>query len=234
MREIPELGQDECREELTPGGFAIFQKRSGFRFGTDAVALADFACQNGAGDNVLDLCTGSGIIPVLLAEQGFSHISGLEIQPEIADMARRSVRHNGLEDRIEIKTGDLRKGTAYYPPHSFRTVTCNPPYMEAGANLQNETDAKTIARHEICCTLEDVIRTAAELLLFRGSFFLVHQPRRLADIFCLMRSYSLEPKLLQTVHGRAGQAASLVLVKGVYRGGRELRMLPPRILGKEE
>ena len=138
--------------------------------------------------------------------------------------------YNGLSDRIFVRQGDLKDCSGIYRQHSFDAVTCNPPYMKIGSCVQNGLDAKTIARHEVLCSLEDVIRAAAQMLRFRGTFYLVHRPGRLADIFTIMRDYKLEPKALQLIYGTVQKPPSLILIESSLHGGRELKVLPPKIL----
>ena len=226
----PRIFADETIEDLQAGGLRLIQKKDGFRFGTDAVLLADFAKTFVAAE-IMDLCTGTGIIPILLSQKtSAGRIFGLEIQPEICAMAQRSVELNGLEDRVEITAGDVREAIARYGTHRFDAVTCNPPYMKAGAGIRNTADEKSIARHEILCTLEDVVRVSAKLLKQGGHLAMVHRPQRLAEIFWIMRQYQIEPKRLRLVHSAADREPVLCLVDGALGGGTELRILPPLIL----
>lgn len=191
----------ETLEDLG-GGYKILQKEDGFKFGTDAVLLADFANIK-PNDTVMDLCTGTGIIPLLLHQKKKpEHISALEIQPEIADMARRSIELNMLGEDISIECGDVKNIKSLHSPNSYTVVTCNPPYMINMTGKKNINDSKTISRHEVLCTLEDVIACASYLLGSGGRLFMVHRPERLVDIFYLMRTYRLEPKRLQLSGGK--------------------------------
>lgn len=220
-----QIKEDERLDDLQINGLRLIQKTTGFKFGIDAVLLSDFAKHQKA-SRALDLCTGTGIIPLLLsAKTTIAQLYGIEIQEDIADMAQRSVQYNHLSERIHITRGDLRANT--YPKKSFDMVTCNPPYMKHGSALPNRTDTKLIARHEICCTLDDVIHTAASLLRPGGHFFMVHRPSRLVDIFCTMRLYRLEPKRIRFIHPQAEKAANLVLIEGLEGGGTELKLMPP-------
>ena len=226
----PKVFADETVEDLQAGGLRLIQKKGGFRFGTDAVLLADFA-RTLAAEEIMDLCTGTGIVPVLLSKKtSAQRIFGLEIQPEICAMAQRSVALNGLEGRVEITAGDVREAVARYGKRRFGAVTCNPPYMKAGAGIRNMADEKSIARHEILCTLEDVVRVSAELLKQGGHLAMVHRPQRLVEIFWIMRQYQIEPKRLRLVHPAADREPVLCLVDGALGGGTELRILPPLLL----
>lgn len=227
------IKEDETLEDLQLSGLAIIQKKDGFRFGIDAVLLSDFAKDIRAGE-MLDMCTGSGVIPVLLfAKTKIPKIFGLEIQEEVFEMAKRTVRLNNLSYRVFIDKGDVKEGYKIYGKRRFDLITCNPPYMPKGTAVTNELDTKIIARHEVLCTLEDVIKSASELLKQHGHFLMVHKPTRLADILCLMREYGIEPKKIRLVHKNADAEPSLVLVDGAYKGGRELRIMPPLYLYNE-
>ncbi len=226
--------ENETLEDLQVGGLSVLQKKDGFRFGVDAVLLSDFA-KDFRADEILDLCTGSGIIPILLSyKTKAKRICGLEIQKEYCDMACRSVELNKLTDRVFPKCGDLKNAIEYYGKRSFDLVTCNPPYMPAGSGVQNELDSKIIARHEVLCTLEDVIAESAKLLKQQGHLMLVHKPSRLVDIMCLMRKYGIEPKRVRFIHKKLGAEPNLVLADGAYKGGKELRIMPPLYLYSED
>ena len=221
------LQEGEALDDLQLNNLYIIQKQSGFKFGTDAVLLSDFAKTSKA-NKILDLCTGSGIIPLLLsAKTNAEVIKGLEIQEDIAEMARRSVLMNKLSDRVEIKTGDLKSCTEFFTPHSFDTVTINPPYMKADAHLKNITDSKTIARHEVMCTLADCVKACADMLKFHGNMFMIHRPKRLFDISEEMKKNGIEPKTIRFVHPSFGKEPTMVLIHGSYKGGAELKVLPP-------
>lgn len=221
-------------DDLQLEGLSIIQNPSGFCFGVDAVLLSDFAkAKHGA--HIVDLGTGNGILPLLLsAKTKGTQITAFEIQEEVADMARRSVVYNALEDRIQIIADDLRNAFSHLNKSSVDIVVTNPPYVAGGGGLVNPRDAKAIARHEIHCTLEDVIRTAAQLLKPGGAFYMVHRPSRLADMIELMRRCKLEPKALRFVHPKRGQAPNILLIKGVRGGGAEMRVEPPLYVYAEE
>lgn len=226
--------ENETLEDLQTGGLRLIQKKDGFRFGIDAVLLADFA-KTVRTDSTLDLCTGSGIVPILLSDKTDTReIHGLEIQRDFYETACRSVILNGLEDRICIRHGDLKNAAEEYGKRRFGLVTCNPPYMPAGGGIQNEMSAKVIARHEVMCTLEDVISVSSQLLKQQGHLVLVHKPARLTDIICLMRKYDIEPKRIRTVHKKQDAEPSLVLADGAYKGGKELRIMPPLYLYNDD
>lgn len=217
---------NECLDDLQNGLF-IIQKKSGFKFGVDAVLLADFA-KNARSKATLDLCTGTGIVPLLLsAKTTTPKLYALEIQEEIALMAQRSVKLNKLENRIKIDCGDLKNAVSSYGKGSFDKITCNPPYMKCGRGQQNNADTKSISRHEVMCTLDDVIRVSSELLIPKGRLFMIHRPNRIADIMCAMRKYKTEPKRMRFVHPSPGKTPNMVLIEGMRDGGDELKLLPP-------
>lgn len=213
------LKENERIDDLERNGYQIIQDAKRFCFGMDAVLLSGFArVKDGA--RVLDLGTGTGIIPILLeAKTGAAHLTGLEIQPDSADMARRSVKLNGLENKIDIVTGDLKEAGSLFDAASFDVVISNPPYMIGQHGITNPGDAKAIARHEVLCTLRDVIEQAAKLLRPGGNFFMVHRPFRLAEIMVLLHEYKLEPKRMQLVYPYVDKEPNMVLIEA-NRGGR--------------
>ncbi len=213
------LKESERIDDLERNGYRIIQDTKRFCFGMDAVLLSGFARVK-EGACVLDLGTGTGIIPILLeAKTGARHLTGLEIQEDSADMARRSVRLNRLEDKIDIVTGDIKEAGGLFDAASFDVITCNPPYMTGKHGLTNPNDAKAIARHEILCTLEDVIAQTAKLLKPGGNFYMVHRPFRLAEIMVFLREYKLEPKRMQLVYPYIDKEPNMVLIEA-NRGGR--------------
>lgn len=229
-----DIMENETIEDLQIGNLKIIQKRDGFRFGIDAVLLSDFA-KDVRADDVLDLCTGGGIVPILLSHKSSAkNIYGIEIQQSYFEMAMRSVSLNGLSDRIFLENADLKNAAAIYGKRRFDLVTCNPPYMPQKSGVKNELDEKIIARHEIMCTLEDVISVSSQLLKQQGRLMLVHKPSRLVDIMCLMRKYDIEPKRIRFIHKKIGTEPSLVLADGAYKGGKELRVMPPVYLYNED
>lgn len=224
------IKKDESIEDLMIGSLMLIQKKDGFRFGTDAVLLSDFA-KDIPSKRTLDLCAGSGIVPILLSHKSDAkEICGLEIQEEIHEMSLRTVSHNKLEDKINLVCGDLKRCADYFPKRSFSLVTCNPPYMKAGSGIECDNYSKYISRHEELCSLEDVISAADSMLEIGGHFCMVHRPSRLTDIICLMRKYRIEPKRLRLVLPKADSAPTLILIDGLVRGGQELKILPPLIL----
>lgn len=214
-----ELQPNERLDELQRNGYQIIQNSDKFCFGMDAVLLSGFTNVR-TGANVLDMGTGTGIIPILLeAKTKASHITGLEIQPESADMAMRSVALNQLQETITIVEGDIKNVKQLFPAASFDVVTCNPPYMIGNHGISNPDDAKAIARHEILCTLEDVVRAARDMLKPGGNFNIVHRPFRLAELMNLLMQYKLEPKRMQLVYPFIDKEPNMVLIEA-NRGGK--------------
>ena len=213
------LRENERLDELQRNGYQIIQNPKKFCFGMDAVLLSGFA-RAGKGDKVLDMGTGTGIIPILMeAKTEAAHVTGLEIQEESADMARRSVELNRLQDKIKIVQGDIKEAGTLFGAASFDVVTCNPPYMIGQHGIKNPDAPKAIARHEILCTLEDVAAQAAKVLKPGGNFYMVHRPFRLAEIMVTLREHRLEPKRMQLVHPFADREPNMVLIEA-NRGGR--------------
>lgn len=227
-REIA-LQENERLDDLQNGYF-IIQNTKNFCYGIDAVLLAGFARVK-PGERVLDMGTGTGIIPILLkAKTPGEHFTGLEIQEESAQMARRSVVYNGLEKDIEIRTGDIREAAAIFGRASFSVVSCNPPYMTGSHGLVNPHLPKAIARHEVLCTLEDVISQAAQVLEPRGRFYMVHRPFRLAEIMGLMMKYQLEPKRMRLVYPYVDKEPNMVLIEGLLGGNPRITVEKPLIV----
>ncbi|MBP5745967.1 MAG: tRNA1(Val) (adenine(37)-N6)-methyltransferase [Lachnospiraceae bacterium] len=228
------LKEHERIDDLQRNGYKIIQDPCRFCFGMDAVLLSGFARAD-KGDQVLDLGTGTGIIPILMeAKTEASHLIGLEIQEESADMARRSVALNGLEKKIDIVTGDIRQADKLFGKSTMDVVTSNPPYMIGQHGLKNPDSEKAIARHEVLCTLEDVVKAAASLLKPGGNFFMVHRPFRLTEIMTCLSKYKLEPKRMRLVYPFVDKEPNMVLIEA-NRGGRSrLTVEKPLIVYKEQ
>ncbi len=220
-------------DELQRNGYVIIQSPKRFCFGMDAVLLSGFVNVK-PGERVLDLGTGTGIIPILLeAKTQGEHFTGLEIQPESADMARRSVGMNHLESKIEIVTGDIKDASNYFGASSFNVITTNPPYMIDKHGIINKQDAKTIARHEILCSLEDIIRESAIILPPNGRFYMVHRPFRLSEILCTMTKYKIEPKRLRMVYPYVDHEPNMVLIEGIRNAKSRMTVEKPLIVYDE-
>lgn len=227
------LKERERLDELQRNGYRIIQDPERFCFGMDAVLLTGFA-RAGTKDRLLDLGTGTGIIPLLMeAKYGCAHLTGLEIQRESADMAARSVALNGLSDKIDIITGDIKEADRIFPAASFECITCNPPYMIGKHGIVNPCAPKAIARHEILCTFEDVAGQAARLLKPGGRLFLVHRPFRLAEILVTLSRYRLEPKRMRLVYPYADREPNMVLLEAVRDGKPRMTVESPLIVYTE-
>ena len=217
-------------------GYKIIQDSERFQFGIDAVLLADFAGKGlKAGESVIDLGTGTGIIPLLMAKGcEAAAFTGLEVQKDSADMAAQSVALNALEGRIKIINGDLKDAGELFPRHSFNVVTCNPPYMIDAHGKGNELDALTIARHEVLCTLEDVVAAADSLLATHGRFFMIHRPFRLPEIFSSLEKHKMEMKRMRLVYPFAGKEPNLVLIEARKNAKRRLTIEPPLVVRNDD
>lgn len=221
------IREDETLDDLQLKGIKIIQKKKAFRFGIDAVLLANFAVVKNK-HTVIDLCTGTGIIPFIIAgKTNAKSILGIEIQEEFVEMANRSIFINNLEDRMNFICEDLKNKEALKKVERADVVTVNPPYKLMNSGIKNATDKLTIARHEVLCNLEDVIAASRIVLKDNGRLYMVHRPERLADIFCLMRKYKIEPKRVRMVHPSAGKAPNIVLVEGQRDGGSFLKFEEP-------
>lgn len=221
------INSDENIDDLQLKGLYLIQKQDGFKFGIDAVLLSDFA-QVKKKHRVMDLCTGTGIVPFLIyGKYEPQKVYGLEIQSDMVEMAERSVKLNSLEEKIEFINGDLKDIDNLKKLDRFDVVTVNPPYKLNNSGILNPLDKLAIARHEILCNLEDVIAASRVLLKDNGRMFIVHRPERLADIFTLMRKYKIEPKRVKMIHPKMGKAPNIVLVEGQRDGGAYLKWEAP-------
>ena len=225
-----ELNEGERVDDLERCGFRIIQNTEKFCFGMDAVLLSGYAYAK-RGDRILDLCTGNGIIPILLAAKTEAErIVGIEIQKDVADMAKRSVIANDLTDRINIINGDIKEADEILQPGAFDIVTCNPPYMIDSHGIKNPDSPRAIARHEIMCNFDDVARITARMLKPGGRFFLIHRPFRLIELFETMTKYKLEPKRMKMVHPFVDKEANMVLIEACQGGRRRLKAERPLIV----
>ncbi len=225
---------DEKIEDLGINGYKIIQNKRGFCFGSDAVLLAKFAKVK-KGCRVLDLCTGTGIIPVLMyALCAPARIDAVEIIPWVAEMAKRTMLLNGLENEIRVINADLNKASEIYGKRCFDAVTCNPPYMPGGSGIVNPKDDLAVSRHEILCTLDGVVKCAADCLKMGGRLFMIHRADRLCDVFSSMRKYKIEPKRLAVVYPKSTAPAKLVLVEGLLGGGAQLKLEKPVLMYDDE
>lgn len=228
------LKETERIDDLERNGLTIIQDPGKFCFGMDAVLLSGYVhAKDGA--HILDMGTGTGIIPILLsAKLKAGHISALEIQEESYDMAMRSVAMNGLSELISVINGDIKEAAGIFKKASFDVVTCNPPYMIGQHGLKNPDSAMAIARHEVLCTLDDVCKNAAAVLKPGGSFYMVHRPFRLAEIIATLQKYKLEPKRMQLVYPFVDKEPNMVLVEAVRGGRSRLTVDKPLIIYQSE
>ena len=225
-----ELRPGERLDDLQIGGLELIQDPKKFCFGVDAVFLSDFVRVR-PGENVLDLGTGNGIIPVLLsAKTEARHITGLEIQADTAEMARRSVAHNHLEDRIDIVTGDIKEAAELFKPAFFDVTTTKPHYLLADHGMRNLDDAKAIARHEVLCSLDDILRESMRLMQDKSRFYMIHRPFRLTEIMIKMHQYKIEPKRIRFVHPYIDKEPAMVLIEGVRGARPRVTVEPPLII----
>lgn len=230
---IINLKPEERLDDLQIKGYEIIQHPGKFCFGMDAVLLANFARVKKQ-ECALDLGTGTGIIPILLtAKTEGRRFTGLEIQEESADMARRSVAYNHLEEKVEIVTGDIKEAAELFGPVSFDVITTNPPYMIGHHGIANASDTKAIARHEVLCTLDDILRESARILKPGGRFYMVHRPFRLAEILSKMVRVGIEPKRMRLVHPYVHKEPNMVLLEGLRGGHSRMTVEPPLIVYKE-
>lgn len=231
---ITNLKPEERLDDLQINGYELIQHPGKFCFGMDAVLLANFARVK-KNECALDLGTGTGIIPILLtAKTEGRHFTGLEIQEESADMARRSVAYNHLEEKVNIVTGDIKEAADIFGPASFDVITTNPPYMIGHHGIANPSDAKAIARHEVLCDLNDILRESARILKPRGRFYMVHRPFRLAEILSKMIQVGIEPKRMRMVHPFVDKEPNMVLIEGMRGANSRMRIEPPLVVYKEQ
>lgn len=229
-----ELSNKERMDELHIKNYRIIQNEDMFCFGMDAVLLSDFV-KGKQGAKVLDMGTGTGIIPILLeAKEKGAMFKALEIQKESVSMARRSVALNGLQEKIQIVEGDIKEASKLMKASSFDIVTCNPPYMNHSHGLTNPDLPKAIARHEILCSLDDVIREGARVTKPGGSFYLIHRPFRLAEIFGKLLDYKLEPKRMRLVYPYIDKEPNMVMIEAVRGGKSMIKIEPPLIVYEEK
>lgn len=228
------LNEGERVDDLERCGYKIIQNPSKFCFGIDAVLLSGFANVK-KGERALDLCSGNGIIPILLAgKTEGEHFTGIEIQPESADLAIRSVSANGLSDKIAIECGDIKNISEIFNKGSFDVVTCNPPYMIDCHGIKNPESPKAIARHEILCDFNDVAGAAAAMLKQGGRLYLIHRPFRLVELFETLTKYKLEPKRMKFVHPYIDHEPNMVMIEACKGGKRRISIEKPLVVYESE
>lgn len=229
------IGDERLDHLFTDQSIQIIQSPTVFSYSIDAVLLARFASMPLRRGKIIDLCTGNGVIPLLMSKFTEVPITGIEIQKRLYDMACRSILHNKKQDQINMIHGDIKDMPAYFGNNKFDLVTVNPPYFKTTSEKQlNKNDHLTIARHEVYVSLEQVIAVSSQLVKPGGKFAMVHRPGRLVDIVNLMRQYKLEPKRIQFVYPKSGKEANILLVEGIRDGKPDLKLLPPLYVYDEE
>ena len=229
------LKENERIDDLEYKGLKIIQNKNGFCFGIDSVLLSDFAKNIKKNAKVIDIGTGTGIISILLSKKAnLSKIYGIEIQDEVADMAKRSVYLNNLNDKIEIINTNIKDIFNILNPNEFDVIVTNPPYMKMNTGAINEEKKKLISRHEVECTLEDIIRISYKLLKSNGEFYMVHRAERIVDILFYLRQYKIEPKILRFIQPNLNKEPNLVLIKAVKNAGYQLNVKKPLIVYNED
>ncbi|WP_204172845.1 tRNA1(Val) (adenine(37)-N6)-methyltransferase [Staphylococcus sp. GDY8P72P] len=228
-----ELLANERLDHLIKEKLSIIQNDEVFSFSTDALLLAHFT-EVRKNDRILDLCSGNGIIPLLLSDKGNQQIEAIEIQAQLVDMANRSIQYNQLTDRIKMHEMDLKNAHVNFKPSQYNLVTCNPPYFKANQLHQHQKDAHKIARHEILCTLEDCCLAARHLLKQGGRFMMVHRAERVMDVLSEMRKYQIEPKKLHLIYSKTERSAQTIVVEGRKNGNQGLAIQPPFYIYNED
>lgn len=227
-------GDERIDYLLAEENLRIIQSPSVFAFSLDAVLLAKFTYVPIKRGKILDLCTGNGVIPFFLSNRSRATITGVELQERLYDMALRNTRLNELEDQVHFIHGDLKDMPKTLGNGKFDLVTCNPPYFPTPkADYKNENEHLAIARHEIYCTLEDVVWSCSRLTKSGGKVSMVHRPGRLPDLITLFRKYQIEPKRIQLVYPKPGKEANMVLIEGARDGKPDLKVLPPLYIYQE-
>lgn len=228
---------DERIDQLMRYNMEIIQSKSVFSFSIDALLLDHFSyTPSHSRAKIVDLCSGNGVLPLTLSQKSKSKIIGLELQPRLVDMARRSVEMNGLSEQIEIVQADLADAFDYIPKDSVDVITCNPPYFEwSETSRKNPNEHLAVARHEIHTTLEEVIRITSGLLKMNGRAFFVYRPNRLIEMIDLFRACHLMPKKLQFVYPKKDSESNMILVEVIKHGKKSgLKILPPLYLHDEK
>ena len=226
-----ELKENERIDDLEYKELKIIQNKEGFCFGIDSVLLSDFAKNIKKDSVVVDIGTGTGIISILLSKKAeIKKIYGIEIQEEVADMAKRSVKLNDLQDKIQIINKNIKNIFEEIEPNKIDAIVTNPPYMKLNTGAKNEEIKKLISRHEVECNLEDIIKISYKLLKSKGEFYMVHRAERIVDILYNLRKYKLEPKEIRFIHSKVGKEPNLVLIKAVKDAGEHLIIDSPLVV----
>lgn len=229
-----ELKENERIDDLEYKGLKIIQNKEGFCFGVDSILLSDYAKKIKKNAKVIDIGTGTGIIALLLCKKTeLCKIYGIEVQKEVAEMAGRSVILNNLQNKFEIINTNIKNIFEVLEPHEFDAIVTNPPYKKIDTGLKNYEKKQLVSRHEVECTLEDIIEKSSKLLKDLGEFYMVHRAERLVDIMCILRKYKLEPKNIRFVHSKVGDKPNLILIRAV-RGAKEyLKIDKPLVIYKD-
>lgn len=232
---VVNLKDDERLDYLLAENLRIIQSPSVFAFSLDAVLLARFVYVPIQKGNIIDLCSGNGVIPLFLSARTKGKITGVEIQERLYDMAVRSIEYNSLGGRLQMIHGDIKEMPNKLGHGKFEVVTCNPPYFPTPSKEEmNPNEHLAIARHEILCTLEDAVKASSQLVRQGGKVAFVHRPGRLMDIISVMRQYRLEPKRIQFVYPKQGKEANTLLIEAIKDGSPDLKILPPLFVYNEE
>ena len=228
------IKEGERLDDLQIGGYFVIQNKDRFCFGIDAVLLANYA-KVLPGERVLDIGTGTGVIPILLAAKtGGSHFTGLEVQKDSAEMAARSVLYNKLSEKIDILQGDIREAKGFIEAQSYDVIVTNPPYMKAEHGLKSENSEKNIARHELLCSFEDIARESGRILKEGGRLYLIHRPFRLVEVFSLLTKYHLEPKRMRFVQPYIEKEPTMILIEALKGGKSRLTVEAPLVLYEDK
>ena len=210
------LNENEVIDDLELNNLKIIQNKKGFCFGIDSILLSDFAKELKKNAKVLDLGTGTGIISILLCEKtNLKEIIGIEVQKDVYEMAKRSIKLNGLENKFKIINENILNLNNIFEKNSIDVIVTNPPYKKENTGIINDNQKKLISKHEVTANLEDFIKISKDLLKDKGEFYMVHRPERLVDILSLMRKYKIEPKVLRMVYSTENKPPKLILIKGV-------------------
>ena len=229
------LKEGERIDDLEYKGLRIIQNKNGFCFGIDSVLISDFAKDMRKGSTVLDLGTGTGIISILLSKkQENLKIYGIEIQEDVAEMATRSVKLNNLQESITIINDNLKNLENHFESNSIDVIVTNPPYKKNNTGLKNDDYRNLVSRHEIECTLEDIVSISKKLLKDKGEIYMINRAERLVDIVSCMRMYKLEPKIIRFVHSRQNEKPNLVLIKAVKNAGEFLKIEKPLVVYRDD
>ncbi|OOO00472.1 MAG: hypothetical protein ATN35_07115 [Epulopiscium sp. Nele67-Bin004] len=222
-------------DDIQRNGYKLIQNPDAFCFGIDAVLLSHYAKVTKQNTKVLDIGTGNGIVPILMhAIYQKGNYVGIDIQQEVIDLAKQSVELNNITNDVCMKCVDIKDYKLHFDAEQFDIITCNPPYMKGQSGLKNESTSKMIARHEILCTLEDIVSASAYMLKEKGKLVLIHRAHRLVDILHLMRTYRIEPKRMRMIYPKVTKAPTMVLVEGIKFAGHELRVDKPLIVYNED